>query len=140
MHTDCRMRLDPHDCAQYYCRQIGHGQYFQGAPYQRGYGLFGDIIRYVTPFVSKAGSYLGKQLLSTGTKVISDVASGKTFKQSTRERLKESGMKIKDDLLKKIQHGSGIKRKSRVKLNSPKAKRRKFKTYQKLRDDVFSGP
>lgn len=138
MYIDYRMRLDPHECTQYYCHQIGHGQYFQGVPYQRGYGLFGDIVRYITPFVSKAGRYLGKHLLSTGTKVISDVAVGKKFKQSAAERLKESGVKIKDELLSKLQHGSGIKRKSRSKFNIPKPKRKKVKTRRKRRDDVFS--
>ncbi|GFT64287.1 hypothetical protein TNCV_3438331 [Trichonephila clavipes] len=49
----------------------------------------------------KAGKYLGKHLLSAGSKVVSDVAAGASLKDSTKSRFRETTKKIKDDILHK---------------------------------------
>ncbi|GFX56952.1 uncharacterized protein F54H12.2 [Trichonephila clavipes] len=54
----------------------------------------------------KAGKYLGKHLLSAGSKVVSDVAAGASLKDSAKSRFRETTKKIKDDILHKIQTGS----------------------------------
>lgn len=126
------MHLNQKDCDSYYCQQVG-GAYFQGIAHQRGYGLFGDLKRVISPIALSAGKYLGKQLLKTGSHVISDVAGGRSFKESAKSRLRETGKNIKDDFFRKLQGGSGIKRKRNKKTRQCKNKRRKTTS-----PDVFS--
>ncbi|GFQ85184.1 uncharacterized protein TNCT_131111 [Trichonephila clavata] len=118
------MHLDRRACQDYYCSQLQNGgSYFQGVSHQRGYGMFSNLFRMISPIAMKAGKHLGKHILSTGSKVMSDVVSGTSLKDSTRARLKETSKNIKDDILHKLQSGSGIKRKkSRNKNNLPRAK------------------
>ncbi|KAG8174390.1 hypothetical protein JTE90_002477 [Oedothorax gibbosus] len=112
------MHLNARDCEHYYCSQVG-GSYFQGSTaYQRGSGLFGDIRRFVSPLAIKVGAYLGKHALRAGKNVLTDVASGKTFKESARSRLGETSKQIKYDILQRLQHGKGIKRKKKAKVCS----------------------
>jgi len=127
------MHLNAQLCQNYYCEQVG-GNYFQGlTAYQRGSGLFGDIRRFVSPLAIKVGSYLGKHALRTGKNVLTDVASGKTFKESARSRFGETSKRIKADILQRLQHGKGIKRKNKRKVAQTKRKRRKLTT-----GDIFS--
>ncbi|GFS58226.1 uncharacterized protein F54H12.2 [Trichonephila clavipes] len=93
------MHLSKKDCKLYYQHQVG-GNYFQGSPYQRGYGFFGDLRRYITPLALRAGKYLGNHLLRTGKNVVHDVAGGTSFKDSARNRLRETSKQIKDDFSK----------------------------------------
>ncbi|GFT80901.1 transposable element Tcb2 transposase [Trichonephila clavipes] len=100
------MHLSKKDCELYYQHQVG-GNYFQGSPYQRGYGFFGDLRRYITPLALRAGKYLGNHLLRTGKNVVHDVAGGTSFKDSARNRLRETSKQIKDDFFRKLQEGKG---------------------------------
>ncbi|GFQ84233.1 uncharacterized protein F54H12.2 [Trichonephila clavata] len=103
------MHLDRRACQDYYCSQLQNGgSYFQGVSHQRGYGMFSNLFRMISPIAMKAGKYLGKHILSTGSKVMSDVVSGTSLKDSTRARLKETSKNIKDDILHKLQSGSGV--------------------------------
>ena len=128
------MHLNAKQCETYYCSQVGSGgPYFHGVPFQRGYGFFGDLKRYITPLALKAGSYLGKRLLETGKNVISDVASGSTFRDSAGNRIKETSKRIKKDVFENLQHGKGIKRKRNRK--ACQSKRKRCKT---THADIFS--
>lgn len=130
------MDLKPSDCMHYYCNQVGGGgPYFQGVLHQRGYGLFGDIFRKISPFIYKAGKYLGRNLLHTGSNIISDVAEGKQFKTAAKQRFVETGENMKDDVIHKLQTGSGIKRKRTT--NSVKSIQKKRRV-TKGRKDIFS--
>lgn len=127
------MHLSSKDCEEYYCRQVG-GSYFQGqTAYQRGGGFFGDIKRYITPLAVRAGKYLGKQLLRTGQGVLTDVAGGRSFKESARSRVGETSKRIKDDIIHRLQHGKGIKRKRKRQSVQTQKKRRKTGI-----DDIFT--
>ncbi|GFR10295.1 uncharacterized protein TNCT_138001 [Trichonephila clavata] len=117
------MHLSRKDCELYYQHQVG-GNYFQGAPYQRGYGFFGDLRRHITPLMFRAGKYLGKQMLETGKNVFKDYASGSSLKDSVRTRLRQTSKQIKDDFFQKLQQGKGIKRRPVRKPKHSKAKRR----------------
>ncbi|GFS40168.1 uncharacterized protein NPIL_350621 [Nephila pilipes] len=131
------MELDRKACQHYYCMQVGGGgAYFQGASHQRGYGMFSNLFRYITPIAMKAGKYLGKHLLNTGSKVMSDVATGSSFKDSAKSRFRETSKKIKDDIIHKIQSGSGIKRKKSYKKNHSQRINRSRKKLKET--DIFS--
>lgn len=130
--------MNAKDCEAYYCAQVGGSHYFQGINHQRGYGFFGDLRRYVTPLIFRAGRYLGKQLLETGKNVITDVTSGKSFKNSARARMGETSKKIKQDIFNKIQHGQGsIKRRGKRKKCQLKPTPLKVKRC-KIQSDIFS--
>jgi len=126
-------RLHPVDCISYYCNQAGGGPYFSSDhQIQRGYSIFSNIRRFAVPLMRRAGKYLGKKLLSTGRNVIDDLVQGKSLKESSRDRILESGRAIKKDIIRKLQTGSGKnKRKRKVKRNQNK--RRKVSG-----SDVFS--
>lgn len=123
------MSLNVSDCVHHYCNQAGGGggqHYFRGIPIQRGYGLFGDIFRKISPFMIEAGKYLGKKLLHTGSKIIGDVSAGKPIRQSTKNRLLETGRTIGGDVMKNMQTGSGIKRKRNLTENHFSRKKAKI--------------
>ncbi len=109
------MYLNRKACEDYYCAQVGGdiATFYRGG--QRGKGWFTNLFRTVTPLLKKAGSYLGKRALSAGSKVAADLASGDNFKDVMKRRLMETGGEIKDDIIKKIQGGSGIKRRRKPK-------------------------
>lgn len=127
------------ECTEYYClQQKGGGQYFQGVSHQRGYGFFSDVFRHITPLAIKAGKYFGRHLLSSGSKVFSDVRGGKSFKDSARSRFKETSKSMRDDLLARLQRGSGIKRKRKQNAKHSKSKRRRNTTSKTQIEDIFS--
>ncbi|GFR09616.1 uncharacterized protein TNCT_129651 [Trichonephila clavata] len=127
------MHLDQKACENYYLSQVqsGGGPYFHGVSHQRGYGMFSNLFRFITPIAMKAG----KHILSAGSKVMSDVASGSSLKDSARSRFREISKQIKDDFLHKIQSGSGIKRKRSYNKNHSQRVKRSRK---KLKEDIFS--
>lgn len=127
------MHLSKKDCEIYYLRQTGRGDIYNGTNFQRGYGFFGDLRRYITPLALRAGKYLGNHLLRTGKNVVNDVVEGTSFKDAARSRFRETSKEIKDDFFRKLQHGKGIKRRKRKKNTHSTSKRRKTQT-----DDIFS--
>lgn len=140
------MHLNQKDCDSYYCNQLGGGgPYFHGINHQRGYGFFGGIARFLRPIAFAAGKYFGKKLLKTGGNVMSDVAGGRSLKESAKSRFRETGKNIKDDFVRKLQSGSGIKRKRTKQCHQTKTKRRKTtsrqnkgKTRKSTAKDIFS--
>ena len=168
-----------HSCphTSYYCSQAGHGlmiggnfdpgfNVFRGTPYQRGYGIFGNVIkRYGIPLLH----YLGPRLYRTGKDIASDIyLRNRNPRDAFKDRLKESGRVILKDALDKAsstltspQFGSGIpyglyrakrKRKSTKKHSNkrrkvikkrssnkkkPKVRRVQRKKIQKIRRTLF---
>lgn len=133
-----KMELKTSDCINYYCNQAGGGDYFKGVAHQRGYGLFGDIFRKISPFIFDAAKYVGKHLFSTGKKVVNDVASGRPFKESAKHHFSDVGRKLKDDVIHKLQSGSGIKRKRKQCSNHSNHKKARTIFKEKQTKDIFS--
>lgn len=112
----------------YFTDQAGSGlsdiTVFRGHPYQRGRGFGSVLAKYGIPLLK----YLGKQFLSTGVAVGTDMLQRRPIKESLRSRLSESvntiGHTGVDKLSKLIsQSGSGrlYKRKPRkLKRRRPK--------------------
>ena len=79
---------------KYYLDQVGHGQYFSGAAFQRGYGLgniFASLGKALLPLVKSGAKAIGKQALKSGVAFASDVLAGKSVKQAALERTKQAG-------------------------------------------------
>ena len=79
---------------KYYLDQVGHGQYFSGAAFQRGYGLgniFASLGKAILPLVKSGAKAIGKQALKSGVAFASDILAGKNVKQAALERTKQAG-------------------------------------------------
>ena len=89
----------------YYENQVGGGrggmEVYRGTRYQRGAGIGGVIkglLKLGLPVLKKAATTLGKHVLSTGAdmggRVANDILSGKSIKQSLKQRSLESGKQL----------------------------------------------
>ena len=48
-------------------------------------------MRSATPLVKEAAKTIGKEVVSSGVGLLSDIAAGKNFKKSVKSRVKEAG-------------------------------------------------
>lgn len=114
----------PYQCCQksfedYYVQQTGSGlNYYQGAPYQKGYGfggLFRSFFRAAVPLLKSGAKTIGKQLFHSGVDVLNDVSRGDNVKVAAKRRLKEAGKHLTDKAAAKMKTmiGSGRRNKKR---------------------------
>ena len=95
----------------------GVGRIYVGAPYQQGSGIgsfLGGIYRYVLPLLKSSVKTVGKEALSTGLNIVSDIASCKDPKDAVRSRLRESVRNLKrkaDDKFEQYMNGEGYRAK-----------------------------
>lgn len=126
--------LSESDWANFYiaqAQQSGHGlSGFEGTPYQRGSGLgslFKGLMRLVFPIAKKVGKAVGKEALSTGVQIASDIVGGRDIKESFMERGKEGTERLLDKGAQAIKRGGALgvrpKRKRYKSLISIKRKR-----------------
>ena len=75
----------------YYMQQSGSGlPVFQGSRGQRGHGLgsmLSGLFRSAVPMIKRGLATFGKHALKTGLEIAGDVADGKSFRDSARERI-----------------------------------------------------
>lgn len=117
---------------EYYRNQAGSGLAgYSGYKFQRGHGFFGNIFQHI---LKPLGQYFGKQALSTGIGIGSDILGGENLKESAKKRLKMTGENVLNDAVKRAtkfaQTGKGRKRRRRrkksKKINKIKSKPRKI--------------
>lgn len=137
----------------YYSHQAGSGVgvIYKGTPYQRGHGIgsfLGGLFRSVLPLLSSGARAIGKEALSTGVGVLSDMFNAQPIDDSIKTRLKEATTNLKRKVDSKIERinmsGSGykIKRKrlspsipaSVTKVNTTTKAKKKFRNI----NDIFS--
>ena len=95
----------------------GVGRIYVGTSYQRGHDGFSSflagIFRRVLPLFTRGAKAVGKEAVRTGMNIMSDVTTRNTpFKESIRQRFKESGEVLKrkaEEKLDKLMEGSGYK-------------------------------
>ncbi|GFY73005.1 uncharacterized protein TNIN_415521 [Trichonephila inaurata madagascariensis] len=123
----CTKRFEDH-----YAGQIGSGlTHYKGINFQKGYGsrgIFRRLFRAALPFLVKGGKTIGKEILRTGSRVASDVLSRKFFKEAVKTRSRESGKKLAQKAIDRVQSmvGKGQykrKRKKQKKIISSKARK-----------------
>ncbi len=125
------MRADyhPHSAAAW-SQQFGGG--FVGYPYQRGAGLgnvFRSIFRAILPLAKRAGRTIGKQALSTGAQIASDVVAGENWRTSSKRRIREGAAKTLRKSADTVQGGRGLgKRPATKSIKGPAVKRRRKKS------------
>ena len=106
---------------KYYLDQIGHGQYFSGVAFQRGYGLgniFASLGKAILPLVKSGAKAIGKQALKSGVAFASDVLAGKNVKQAALERTKQAGSTLwRQATAPKKRKAARVQKKKRKKYN-----------------------
>ncbi|KAF4519025.1 hypothetical protein B566_EDAN001610 [Ephemera danica] len=109
---------------QYYLRQA-EGRY--GGDYrgmtQKGDGLgsfLGGLFRRIFPLFSSGAKVVGREALSTGVNLLRDAISGRSMKESVRERVKQAGTNLTNKAAQKMESmvGSGYKKRKRRRRNS----------------------
>ena len=92
----------------YYAQQSGSGlPIFVGGRGQRGHGIgsvLSGLFRSAVPFLKRGMKFLGKQALKTGAEIASDVADGKDFAESARQRV---GARVNQYIPGSIPHSGG---------------------------------
>lgn len=93
--------------------QYGGNLYFEGIPYQRGFGknqvgrgignVLGSIWRLASPALKKVAPIVGNEVLEASKRILSDISSGKSFTNAAAENLSSTVSKVK-------QVGGGKKR------------------------------
>ncbi|GFU37718.1 uncharacterized protein TNCV_1465901 [Trichonephila clavipes] len=80
--------------------------HYKGINFQKGYGIGGIFRRLFSaalPFLVKGGKTIGKEVLMTGSHVASDVLSGENFKEAVKTRSRESGKKLAQKAIDRVQ-------------------------------------
>ena len=103
----------------YYLNQAGNGYpVFAGSRMQRGHGLgsiFSGLFKAATPLLKRGAKALGKQALSTGMELASDLIEGKNFKTAAKSRLKKAGSNLISEASTSIRRPPGKRVKKRNK-------------------------
>ena len=98
------------------------GEVYVGKLFQRGRGLqgaglgdvFRNIWRYLKPLATSAAKAVGQEGAETGARILSNLAQGANLKETLETQGKEGVAKILEKASKKIQRGTGLKRKKRA--------------------------
>ena len=102
---------------------------------QRGYGIFKSVARSVMPSLKE----IGKSALTTGLKVLQDVAKGENIKTAAKKRLKENSLAFLDDTVSRIAPrksiNGGTNKQIAISLSKPKKRKHQF---GELDDTIFS--
>lgn len=96
----------------------GIGRVYVGAPYQRGSGIgsfLGGVFRYVLPLLKRGARAVGKEALTAGMNIMSDVTErNASLNEAFNSRIRESGEKLKrkaEERLEKLMEGQGYRTK-----------------------------
>jgi hypothetical protein len=106
--------LDSIDWDQFFRLQKGGGQadskFFVGQKYMRGYGFLGTLGKYLLPVAKNLAESLGNEAVTSGTRIMKDVAEGKNISDSLKEHSKQ-GLANIGEKLKQCGKGSRTKKK-----------------------------
>ena len=105
----------------FYTKQAQIGGGFVGMPYQRGAGIgsiFRGLFRALLPALTSVGKTVGKQALTTGAQIASDIVAGESIKEAAKNRSRQGAAKLFQAAADNLQQG-GRKRK-RVAKSKPK--------------------
>lgn len=112
------------DSAESWTHFYQSGDGFVGFPYQRGAGLgnvFRSIFRALLPIAKSAGKTIGREALSAGAQIASDVVAGENVADSFKSRSREAGARLLRKGADKLEGGrlgrTPIKRRKRSKRN-----------------------
>ena len=70
-------------------------------------GIFKVLMHSATPLVKEAAKTIGKEVISSGVGLLSDIATGKNFKHSVKSPVKEAGRNALQTGVKKAKQTLG---------------------------------
>lgn len=135
----------PYQCCQksfedYYTHQTGTGlNYYQGAPFQKGYGfggIFRSFFRAAVPLLKSGVRAVGKQLFHSGVGVLNDMSRGEDVKIAAKRRFKEAGRQLTDKAAMKMKSMIGSGRNKKRKHNKKSVITRRAKKVKA--HDIFA--
>lgn len=110
---------------------------FKGKTIQNGSGIgsvFSKIFRGIAPLLKQVAKTSGRELIKAGSNIATDVLDGKSFSQSAKKNLSDSGKKLLKSLSTSISSNvGGTKRK----MSSNKSHVHKTKK-RRLDKDIFA--
>jgi hypothetical protein len=90
----------------YYVNQVGHGHpAYGGVSVQHGRGLgqtIGNLFRSAVPLLKRGALALGKKALTTGARIVGDIASGQKFGDAMKGRLQEGAKELLDQAVESV--------------------------------------
>ncbi len=123
----------------YYVNQAGgRMNIFHGKTIQTGNGLgnvFSKIFKGIAPVLKQAAKSGGRELLKSGSKVVSDVLEGKSFAESAQRNFTDGGKNLLKTLTSSVNPKlGGTKRKRKQKKSNSPLKTKK----RRLTNDIFA--
>ena len=103
--------LDSINWDNFLSAQEGGGKYFEGQKYMRGYGVLGNIGKFLLPIAKNLATSIGSEGIEAGTKILKDVTEGKQLTDAFKEHSKK-GLENLSEKLK--QCGKGKKKKGKI--------------------------
>jgi hypothetical protein len=99
--------------------QRGGYEFYRGSQYQRGYGLGGSFRRFFSwlvpivqkhalPAINSGLQEIGKTALSTAADIAKDTVAGKSFKDSTQQRVNSAIDSLKEKAEKNMSGGERL--------------------------------
>lgn len=114
---------------------------FEGYRGQRGHGIgsfLSSFFRSAVPILRKGLSFFGREALRTGSKIAMDVADGRDWKDSAKQRISERISEVVPNL--DAQSGSGYRRRrtsKRKRSNNRRSVKRRRGSTKRRRIDIF---
>jgi len=137
----------PYQCCQksledHYVYQTGNGlNYYQGSPYQRGYGLgglFRSFFRTAAPLLKSGVKAIGKQLFHSGVNLMNDISQGQDLKGAAKRRFKEAGKVLTDKAASKVKNMIGNGKRNKKRKRSKKTVSTRLVKKKCTTPDIFS--
>lgn len=117
----------------YYVQQSGGSlPSFQGAPFQKGYGIgsvLGGLFRGVLPLLKQGAKTIGKEAITSAALFANDLIDGHRPSSALQTRAKQAGT----NLFQQLKRERGIKRKRSSHLHQKHIKSRR----KKITGDIF---
>jgi hypothetical protein len=93
-------------------------KYFVGQKYMRGYGILGNIGKFLLPIAKNIATSVGSEGVEAGTRILKDVTEGKEFSDALKEHSRK-GLENLADKIKQCgrggQKGGGKRRRRKRK-------------------------
>jgi hypothetical protein len=94
----------------------GGPAYFAGTKYMRGFGVFHNIARFLTPIAKNLAYAAGSEGVQAGQRVLKDLTEGKNFSESMKEHAAKGITNLGEKLRQCGKGGRKSKKKKNTKL------------------------
>ena len=86
--------------------------------------MLSGLFKSAVPFIKQGVKQLGKQALRTGVEIASDALGGKDIKSASKNRLRQAGLRIVSDVVRRPRKKRDVPRRRPLKSKAPGLVRR----------------